>query len=380
MSVARSLQQLEELSIADCKELRHIMSYEEEDGIDIREDISPDFNTSYLVFPNLKKLSIHYCPKLEFALPSSCVGLVHLQELEIFKASELKYIFGHYNHEHHSSYQNLIQTKLPVLKVLKLQNLANLLGICTGNYQTCCPSLRELSCVNCPKLSTSCIPMMVGLEVGQHLNRGVSYEKEQEKHLTSKLEQVEIRGFSELRFIWSYPTSKQNVSLQYLQYLKVDGCAKLKCVFSIMMVHRSLPELTSLVIYQCEALEEIIAGNEQFQSLANAKICFPKLRHLAVKNCNKLRSLFSIDVVGMLPQLSTLHISEATELKEVFIHDGEEGIANDEKIEFPSLREIKFTKLSSLVNFCQGFKLQPLKAVNIMIDECPKFPPISGAT
>lgn len=169
MSVARSLQQLEELSIADCKELRHIISNEEDDGTVTQEEISPSLNNSHLMLPNLKKLSIHYCPKLEFAFLSSCFGLVQLQEFEIFKASELKYIFGHHDHEHHSPHQN--ETKLPALKVLKLQHLPNLLGICIGNYQPWWPSLRELSCVNCPKLSLSCIHVMVGSEARQqHLN------------------------------------------------------------------------------------------------------------------------------------------------------------------------------------------------------------------
>ena len=172
-SVARSLQQLEELFIADCKDLRHIIS-NEEDGT---EDISPALDNSHLMLPNLKKLSIHYCPKLEFVFPTSCVGLEQLQELEIFKAPEMKYIFGHYDEEHHSAHQNEIQIKFPVLKLLKLQNLANLLGICRENNQPWWPSLRELSCVNCPKLSTSCIHVMVGSKVGQQLLNKVLFSQ-----------------------------------------------------------------------------------------------------------------------------------------------------------------------------------------------------------
>lgn len=211
------------------------------------------------------------------------------------------------------------------------------------------------------------------------LFQGASLEEEQKKHMNSILERVEIRGFSELRFIWSDLTPRQMLSLQYLQYLKVGGCAKLKCVFS-MVVQRSLPELTSLVIYHCEELEEIVAENEESRKQANTTLCFPKLRHLAVKNCNKLKSLFSVAMVKMLPQLSTLHISEATKLVEVFRHSSDDGIVYGEKIEFPNLREIKVTKLPNFVDICQGFKLQPVKAMKILIDECPKFSSISEAT
>ncbi|CAL0307409.1 unnamed protein product [Lupinus luteus] len=374
ISVAESLQQLEEISIADCKELRHIISNEE-------EEISPAVNKSHLMLPNLKKLSIHYCPKLEFALPSSCAaGLVRLQELEISKASELKYIFGNYDHEHHSSQQNEIRSNLRAVKVLKLQNLPNFVRICVENHQPWCPSLRELSCVNCPKLSLSCIHLMVGSEARQqHPDTGVSLEVEQKNHVTSTLERIEIRGFSELQYIWSDSTPTQMLSLQYLQYLKVGGCSKLKHVFN-MVVLRSLPELTSLVIQHCEELEEIIAENEESQNQGNDKVCFPKLRHLAVKNCNKLKSLFSVAMVGMLPQISTLHISEAATLVEVFKHSSENGVVYGEKIVLPNLREIKVTKLPNFVDICQGLKLQTVKAVQVMADECPKFSPISEAT
>ena len=209
--------------------------------------------------------------------------------------------------------------------------------------------------------------------------QGVSLEEEQGKHLTSILERLELRGFSELRFIWSDPTHRQIMSLQYLQYLKVDGFTKLKSVFS-MVVLRSLPELTSLVVQHCEELEEIISENEESHNLANTKACFPKLRHLTVKNCNRLKSLFSVAMLGMLPQLSGLHISEAAKLVEVFRHSSEYGTVNGDKIVFPNLREIKLTRLPCLVEICQGFKLQPMKAVKSIIDECPILTPISEAT
>ncbi|XP_057724243.1 probable disease resistance protein At4g27220 [Arachis stenosperma] len=366
MSAAKSLEQLEELSIADCKDLRCIISNEEDNG---NEDISQALNNSQSMLPNLKKLCIHYCPKLEFVLPSFCVGLEKLQEIDIFKASELKYIFG-------NEYQNEIQTKLPNLKSLKLQNLANLIQICRGNSQPWWPCLRELRCVNCPKLSTSCVNVMVRSTMRQqHLHKGVSLEEDQGKHLASELEQVEFRGFSELSFIWSDPTNRQILSLQHLQYLKVDGCAKLKSIFSAVIL-RSLPELTSLVIQGCNELEEIVSENEELHhDLSNTKVvCFPKLRNLTVKNCNKLKSIFSVSVLGMPPQLSYLHISDAAELVQVFRD-------SSDKIVFPNLREMKLNKLPCLVDICIGFELlQPMKAVKIMVDQCPNFTSISEAT
>ncbi|MED6216200.1 hypothetical protein PIB30_005079 [Stylosanthes scabra] len=367
MSAAKSLEQLEELSIADCKDLRCIISDEDHNG---NEDISQAISNSQSMLPNLKKLYIHYCPKLEFVLPRFCVGLEKLQEIDIFKASELRYVFGH-------EYQNEIQTKVPNLESLKLQNLANLVRICRGNSQPLWPSLRELRCVNCPKLNTSCINLMVRSTMKlQHLNKGDSLEDDQGKKLASKLEQVEFRGFSELRFIWCDPTNRQILSLQYLQYLKVDGCAKLKSIFSVAIL-RSLQELTSLVIQGCNELEEIISENEELHhdmSNTTKAVCFPKLRNLTVKNCNKLKSILSVSMLGIPPQLSYLHISDAAELVQVFRN-------TSEKIVFPNLREMKLNKLPCLVEICKGFELlQPMKATKIIIDQCPNITSITKAT
>ncbi|MED6198725.1 hypothetical protein PIB30_069280 [Stylosanthes scabra] len=359
MSAAKSLEQLEELSIADCKDLRCVISDEDDNG---SEDISQALSNSQSMLPNLKKLYIHYCPKLEFVLPRFCVGLEKLQEIDIFKASELKCVFGF-------EYQHEIQTKLPNLESLKLQNLANLVRICSGNSQPLWPSLRELRCVNCPKLNTSCINVMIRSTMKQqHLNKGDSLEEDQGKKLASRLEQVEFRGFSELRFIWCDPTNREILSLQYLQCLKVDGCAKLKSIFSAAIL-RSLPELTSLVIQGCNELEEIISENEELKS-----VCFPKLRNLTVKNCNKLKSILSVSMLGMPPQLSYLHISDAAKLVQVFRN-------SSEKIVFPNLREMKLNKLPCLVEICKGFELlQPMKAMKIIIDQCPNITSISKAT
>ncbi|MED6178066.1 hypothetical protein PIB30_104171, partial [Stylosanthes scabra] len=367
MSAAKSLEQLEELSIADCKDLRCIISDEDDKG---NADISQALSNSQSLLPNLKKLYIHYCPKLEFVLPRFCVGLEKLQEIDIFKASELRYVFGH-------EYQNEIQTKLPNLESLKLQNLANLVRICSGNSQPLWPSLREIRCVNCPKLNTSCINLMVRSTMKlQHLSKGNSLEDDQGKKLASKLEQVEFRGFSELRFIWCDPTNRQILSLQYLQYLKVDGCAKLKSIFSVAIL-RSLQELTSLVIQGCNELEEIISENEELHhdmSNTTKAVCFSKLRNLTVKNCNKLKSILSVSMLGIPPQLSYLHISDAAELVQVFRN-------TSEKIVFPNLREMKLNKLPCLVEICKGFELlQPMKATKIIIDQCPNITSISKAT
>jgi len=44
-----------------------------------------------------------------------------------------------------------------------------------------------------------------------------------------------------------------------------------------METHRSLPELTSLVVYNCQELEQIVAADEELVQLPDAGLYFPKL-------------------------------------------------------------------------------------------------------
>jgi hypothetical protein len=47
---------------------------------------------------------------------------------------------------------------------------------------------------------------------------------------------------------------------------------------------RSLPDLISLSIYNCQKLEQIVAANEELVLLPNAEVYFPKLKHIEVEN------------------------------------------------------------------------------------------------
>ncbi|KAI4332204.1 hypothetical protein L6164_017133 [Bauhinia variegata] len=87
ISVARSLTQLEELSINYIEELKQIIS-EEDDGDDMKTEIIPTSHSSHLIFPYLKRLFVSYCDKLEYIFPISCVeGLKQLQKIKIFSLS-----------------------------------------------------------------------------------------------------------------------------------------------------------------------------------------------------------------------------------------------------------------------------------------------------
>ncbi|WJX37662.1 hypothetical protein P8452_25406 [Trifolium repens] len=137
---------------------------------------------------------------------------------------------------------------------------------------------------------------------------------------------LDIRGCPKLAIPWfnlkvGYDKSQHRLdeiwSLQCLQSLTLGDCVKLKYLFS-METHRSLPELMELCVYNCDELKQIVAENEELVELPNAELYFPKLTEIKVFNCNNLKSLFPLSMVTMLPQLSTVYLSDATQLQEIF--------------------------------------------------------------
>ncbi|KAK2441202.1 disease resistance protein [Trifolium repens] len=139
-----------------------------------------------------------------------------------------------------------------------------------------------------------------------------------------------------------------------------------------METHRSLPELMYLRVYNCQELEQIVEANEELLQLSNAELYFPKLKQITVKNCNKLKSLFPLSMVKMLPQLSILSLSRATQLQEVFRHGQGDGVMNQKEIVLPNLTEITLSKLPNFVGICHGCKLHAVKLIKLRISNCPK--------
>ncbi|WJX37668.1 hypothetical protein P8452_25412 [Trifolium repens] len=160
-------------------------------------------------------------------------------------------------------------------------------------------------------------------------------------------------------------------SLQCLESLTLSDCEELKYLFS-METHRSLPELMHLSISNCQELEQIVAENEELVELPNAELYFPKLKEIHVYNCDKLKSLFPLSMVTMLPQLSTLHLSDATQVQEVFRHSEGDGVMNELEIVLPNLTEITLLNLPNFVDICHGSKVDAVKLQIISISNCPK--------
>ncbi|PNX73534.1 disease resistance (CC-NBS-LRR class) family protein, partial [Trifolium pratense] len=340
-SVAQSMQQLEQLTIVGCLELKHIIASSGSDhsGCNTSEEIIPAPLYSRFLMTNLRNVDISFCNSLESIFPICYVqGLTQMRKMRIVFAPKLEYVFGdECDHEFLSSHQNQNQAMLPHLEVLELSFLDNLIGMCPENCQAKWPShsLRILTIVFCPKLAIPWFNLKVGYDQSQH-------------HLNQ---------------IWS---------LQCLRSLTLGDCKELKCLFSIETHRSGLPELMELRIYNCQELKQIVAANEELVQIPNAELYFPKLKEIVVEDCNKLKSLFPLSIVTMLPQLSTLHLSNATQLQEVFRHSQGDGVMSEMEIVLPNLTEITLLNLPNFVDICHGCKLHAVEVQKLSISNCPK--------
>ncbi|XP_054819993.1 uncharacterized protein LOC129318991 [Prosopis cineraria] len=265
---------LEQLSIIECHELKHIMTNEGQDGDYIRCNNS--------IFPKLEMLRIRNCNKLEILFPSTLSGVLQkLKSMDIRTAHELKYIFGKkYNHEDYTSpnenENNEPHFHLPALETLSHEDVPNMNSICIKSFQLDCPSQQTLKA---------------------------------EKELLASMKGIETFHSTECLV-------RKPVMFQNIRQMTLSNCLTLKTMFSVSIA--MIITLEKLEIWDCEKLKHIITNRGEDRDYINCTSIFPKLKILRIKNCNMLEFIFPSIFSGGLQKLKLIAIQNANELKYVF--------------------------------------------------------------
>ncbi|XP_054791726.1 putative disease resistance protein At4g19050 [Prosopis cineraria] len=282
----------------------------------------------------------------------------------------MKFVFGENGGVEQAVY-NQIETQivLPLLEYLTLQRLPNLVGICSENYHLRFPSMKKIDQKNCPNMELT----------------GHQLRNEKEYKPLAAIQKIERRNYG-LESIFHYQTrvEEQIPTFQYLKKLTLQKCSRLKFFFFAHLCP-SLPELTSVTIFDFEELESIFSRNEGIENnLSTTETYLPKLEKLEIKKCNKLKFILSFTInnaaTTILPQLRALTISDSFQLEEIFrcssIEDHD--IDREREIVFPNLNYITLDKLPRLVNSYHGFKLHP-GFCSVYVRKCLKFMPMISA-
>ena len=125
---------------------------------------------------------------------------------------------------------------------------------------------------------------------------------------------------------------------------------------------------------ECNELKQIILEEGMILESQSQPICLPELQTIVVRNCRKLEYMFLISVARDLPQLESLELEDLPQLKQVFGHEREGDVRNENYIVLSKLRKLRLKNLIELGSLYGGNgslvwpSLEDLYMVN-----CPKM-------
>ncbi|KAK4254256.1 hypothetical protein QN277_009660 [Acacia crassicarpa] len=357
ISIASSLKLLETLEIEECDALQHLITDEGPNSHD--QMIVPSF------FPRLRFVYIKSCNNLEYVFPAFySKDFKDLKVVGIWKAKRIKYVFG----KCHADQDHNVQSRLnfPALRSLTLDDVQNMVSICAENYYVEVLHLDYFVCTGCPQPPQPFMDFLFRGHKRQDLStrKALSFKERGKPHFN-------LQELCDSRDIYLEP--KNFLSFQNLSWLRFEGCKQLQFILSASTV-RSMPKLRDLLIADCEELVSIIEDDEQNQQnpLDLQQACFPMLRTIRVKQCKKLKYLFSISTCPKLPRLRILNIEDAPELAQVF--EWKQGTPQElvMKDVLPNLLGIRLVNLPSLDTIYQGIDFQTLKVH--FVRDCGNIP------
>ncbi|KAK6269804.1 hypothetical protein POUND7_006909 [Theobroma cacao] len=183
--------------------------------------------------------------------------------------------------------------------------------------------------------------------------------------LLSDLTSLELEELSHLSWIWYGQTN--SVSFQNLSTVKLKNCERLKSLFSTSIAQR-LEQLETLEIHGCQKLKQIIAETRDdldVNETIHPALCFPTLTTLKITGCPALEYVFQITKGQILPKLTQLEIGSCFKLAQVFSF---KDAADRGEIQVPRLENLALKNLISLKTFCSencSIKLPSLKKFEV---------------
>lgn len=194
--------------------------------------------------------------------------------------------------------------------------------------------------------------------------------------MISQLENLKLVNLPKLMYIWM--GDKPFISLQHLHKLHISNCPKLKVIFSVSVL-RVLPLLKILVVEQCQELEQIIDDDGENENVRNTQspVCFSQLKFLLVTHCNNLKHLSYISTSLEFPELEYLILNQDSSLVQVFKDDP--GVREGSLETFlPKLKHVMLMQLPNLKDVCQGIEFQTV--TDLLVHNCPKLSLASTTT
>ncbi|KAK8358809.1 hypothetical protein V6Z12_A04G048800, partial [Gossypium hirsutum] len=357
----------------------------------VAQEIIQDSQVSTLSFQCLRELQVTKCNKLKFLFPM-CFGMEEiiqdsqvstisfqcLREVQVTHCNNLKFLFP-----------MCVANSLRQLQTLKIESCSQLKDIIHGpevltSMAQGLVQLNEVELINLPQLKENyrnnivlTSPSLSKLNVRDcpqltHLIVSTNI-KELEFSKMTGMKQISNVTDPERRGRTSTSAPIQVEHFQNLTHLTVKDCKRLRYIFS-PTIARNLPQLVWLNISDCEELEQIIEKDQTPSQHHLQRICFPKLSWIRIFNCENLKCLFPITLAhGGLQNLFQLFLQRVSKLEQVFEGD-ESNVSKDEEkvIHLPRLAELYLCILPNLVSFSPvGYHFVFPSLINLHLKGCP---------
>ncbi|XLS47053.1 hypothetical protein HN51_021411, partial [Arachis hypogaea] len=320
---------MKKIDVKNCEELVEIVTKDEADNKETNKELA--------MFPKLTSLTLHNLPNLTYIYAGmEILNLPELRELDISHCkfatdSTAKVVTPHLDLDRLSiDMEGVMMLYLDPenIKYLRLQGFNDIHDSDAASDFNFFPK----------KVPLSNIQMLV---VVDSVFKEIFPSKKPEI-IDSQLliKELELRNLHKLESIGLEHTW---VTFSNLTWLKVEGCASLKYLFTSSTA-KCLVQLKELCISNCEALESLMVDYQphdddhdviKFEKLeklslnqipklesfykGNSTLNFPSLKEVEVTECNRLEYLFTFSTAKNLQHLFKMEISKCESLETVVL-------------------------------------------------------------
>ncbi|XP_059657622.1 uncharacterized protein LOC132304111 isoform X4 [Cornus florida] len=324
-AAARSLSQLQKLSVRNCEIMEEIVRDDQE----VMDEV--------IVFDHLKEIELKDLPNFR----SFYVNMKKSTTRDCNTSTLVQALFND-------------KVAFPALEELKIENLKSLTAIWEGQSQSLIvkeaqvsfQSLRSMDVWNCDKLvnviASNVLPSLQKLE----------------KLKVSKCDSVkEIFAVERGQLGEKDGVHDEIIVFPQLKYLELEELPRVETLFNHKV---AFPAPEELYIRELESLTAIWEGQSQSLLVKEAQVSFQSLRSLDVWECHKLVNVIASNVLPSLKKLEKLNVGSCASVEEIVaVKMGqlrEEDVVHDEIIVFPQLKNLRLEDLPNLKSFTLGSK------------------------
>ncbi|XP_020972032.1 uncharacterized protein LOC107626019 isoform X2 [Arachis ipaensis] len=346
-ATAKSLFQLKEMKISNCKSMEWIMSNEGEESIhdeivfeqlqelrfeslkNLRRFYNGDFALS---FPSLEKLKVIKCNRMEYF----CEGTINTNKLSevVFDDSfrgDRTPLEVDLNSTLRNTYKTEVAKFVREVKDLKLSEHPMIHGIWNDPFRVpslCFIRLKILIVEKCEFITSIVIPSHIlsllckleELVVRQCDSVKKIFEVTHEAKdtminpLRSGLKKLTIEQLPNLEHVWDSDPAQQISYFQSFQEVYVHGCNNLQRLFPTS-VAENLNKLEKLEVIECDRLVEIVTKDEVVVEGAPKEFALQSMTSIKLWSLPELKCFYPAPHKLECPKLEEVHLFHCEKLK-----------------------------------------------------------------